>query len=397
MNPGVAGNGGNLDGHLVVDFSHVAAGPVCSMMLGDRGADVIKIESPGGDLGRTLGPPFVSGHGVIFLSLNRNKRSAVLDLKKPDDLAVARRLLERADIVVESFRPGVMAKFGLDHEAASRANPGLIYCSISAYGQTGPFSGKPGVDGIVQAASGLMSITGGADGVPSKVQSPVIDMVTGFLATTAILDALMARRRSGKGMHLDISMFAAGVQLQQLGLNSYLASGDVPLPCGSAAPYSAPNEAFPTADGWLMIAAYQPKRWATLCRIVGIPEMTDDPLLATSDLRVANRAEMVALVSARTRLQTTSELMAALEAGDVICGPVNNYADVSASPAFAGMTSFVTHPEAGELRVIAPLDTGCTGAYRTAAMQPAPRLGEHTREVIELALEARSSHANLSR
>lgn len=377
--------GGNLAGLLVVDFSQIAAGPTCTMMLADRGADVIKIESPGGDLGRTLGPPFIAGHGAIFLSLNRNKRSAVLDLKSTPDLAAARALVQRADIVVESFRPGVMARFGLDHETVAVTNPRLVYCSISAYGQHGLDSGKPGVDGIVQAASGLMSITGSADGIPSKVQAPVVDMVTGFLATTAILDALMARERSGQGANLDVSMYAAGIQLQQLGLASYLASGELPKPCGSAAPYSAPNEALQTADGWVMIAAYQPKRWAALCRILGASELSDDPLLATSDLRVAHRENMVERLSARTRRWTTADLLAALEAGDIICGPVNTYADVAASPHFASMTQSFEHPESGNVRVVGPLVTGWTGAYRKSPMTPAPLLGEHTHEIHALA------------
>ncbi|MDM0078579.1 CoA transferase [Variovorax sp. J2P1-59] len=381
-------NDGNLAGLLVVDFSQIAAGPTCTMMLADRGADVIKIEAPGGDLGRTLGPPFLEGHGVIFLSLNRNKRSAVLDLKLPHDLEVARRLLQRADVVVESFRPGVMAKFGLDHATVSAGNPRLVYCSISAYGQQGLYSGKPGVDGVVQATSGLMSITGAADGVPAKVQSPVVDMVTGFLATTAILDALMARQSSDRGAWLDISMYAAGIQLQQMGLASYLASGTPPSPCGSAAPYSAPNEAFPTDDGWIMVAAYQPKRWASLCRILGVPDLAGHPLFSTSDLRVANRGAMFEQLSTRTRCFSSIELLSALEAEDIICGPVNTYVEVAASPPFVGMTASFQHPESGEVRVIGPLPTGWDGAYRSGPLRPAPLLGEHTAEVIDFARQA---------
>jgi crotonobetainyl-CoA:carnitine CoA-transferase CaiB-like acyl-CoA transferase len=381
-------NDGTLAGLQVIDFSQVAAGPTCTMMLADRGADVIKIESPDGDLGRTLGPPFVAGHGTIFLSLNRNKRSVVLDLKSARDLELARRLLQRADIVVESFRPGVMARFGLDHATVSAGNPRLVYCSISAYGQHGPLSGRPGVDGIVQATSGLMSITGAADGVPAKVQAPVIDMVTGFLATTTILDALMARQRTGRGACLDISMYAAAIQLQQMGLASYLASGDAPVACGSAAPYSAPNEAFPTADGWIMIAAYQPKRWASICRILGVPQLIEHPLFRTSALRVAHRGAMFEQLAARTRRSGSAELLAALEAGDIICGPVNTYAEVAASPPFEAMTASFHHPESGEVRVIGPLRTGWSDAYRQAPPRPAPLLGEHTAEVVEPLLEA---------
>ena len=378
-------HGGNLDGISVIDFTQIAAGPTCTMMLADRGADVIKVEAPGGDLGRTLGPPFLNGHGTIFLSLNRNKRSVVLDLKSKDDLEVARELIQKADILVESFRPGVMARLGLDYASLSELNPRLIYCSISAYGQQGSYSGKPGVDGLLQATSGLMSITGSGDGPPAKVQSPIVDMATGFLATTSILDAFIARQRTGTGGHLDISMFAVGIQLQQPGIASYLASGDVPLPCGSAAPYSAPNEAFPTAEGWVMIAAYQPKRWAELCRILEAPRLIDDPLLGTSDLRVANRAYMVDAISALTSKWRTADLLVALEAGDIICGPVNTYADVALSEPFANMTNTAAHPEAGEVSVVAPLITGFPGIYRTAPMTAAPLLGEHSQDVIAAA------------
>lgn len=378
----MAHNGGNLDGLLVVDFTQIAAGPTCTMMLADRGADVIKIEAPGGDLGRALGPPFIAGHGAIFLSLNRNKRSAVLDLKVESEREAVRQLVTRADIVVESFRPGVMEKFGLGYQAVAATNPGVVYCSITAYGQHGPDSAKPGVDGIVQAASGLMSITGAASGPPTKVQAPVVDMVTGFLATTAILDALLAKARTGQGAYLDVSMYAAGVQLQQTGLTSYIASGELPQACGSAAPYSAPNEAFPTADGWVMIAAYQPRRWAELCRLLGVAELAQDPLLATSDSRIANRSLMLERLSERTRQWPTAELLALLEAGDIICGPVNTYADVVASSAFQGMTATCAHAEAGPVQVIAPVGRGI--AYRSAPMQPAPLLGEHTQEILEL-------------
>jgi crotonobetainyl-CoA:carnitine CoA-transferase CaiB-like acyl-CoA transferase len=378
---------GTLAGLSVIDFTQIAAGPTCTMMLADRGADVVKIEAPGGDLGRTLGPPFIGGHGAIFLSLNRNKRSAVLDLKSKRDIEVVRGLIAHADIVVESFRPGVMGRLGLDYESTSASNSRLIYCSISAYGQQGPFSGKPGVDGIIQATSGLMSVMGTADGVPVKVQAPVIDMVTGFLATTAILDALMLRQRGGHGAWLDISMYAAGIQMQQVGLASYLASGELPVPSGSAAPYAAPNEAFPTADGWIMIAAYQPKRWAALCEILGIPSLVADPLFFSPDLRVANRKAMVERLSVQTILWTSSDLLAALEARDIICGPVNTYADVTAYAPFAGMIDSFEHPEVGRFRVVAPPSTGSHGAYRTGPTRPAPLLGEHTSEVIEHALK----------
>lgn len=375
---------GALAGLTVMDFTQIAAGPVCTMMLADRGADVIKIEGPAGDLGRTLGPPWIAGHGTVFLSLNRNKRSVVLDLKDAEHLGHARQLIAKADIVVESFRPGVMDRLGLGYAAVSRKHPGLIYCSVSAYGQNSPFKSKPGVDGIIQGASGLMSVTGAADGAPAKVQAPIVDMITGMLATTSILDALMVRARTSQGAWLDISMYEAAIQLQQTGLASYLASGELPVPRGSAAPYSAPNEAYPTLDGWVMVAAYQPKRWRAFCQILGLDALADDERFATSDLRVANREALFEQVAAKTRQWLAADLLAAFEGGDIICGPVARYDEVVASPPFvhAALTSSFTHPEAGEVQVIGPLSNGLSGAYRSDPMRPAPLLGEHTAEVL---------------
>jgi crotonobetainyl-CoA:carnitine CoA-transferase CaiB-like acyl-CoA transferase len=377
-------NGGNLDGLLVVDFTQIAAGPACAMMLADRGADVIKVEAPGGDLGRTLGPPFINGHGAIFMALNRNKRSMVLDLKDQQGLTAAQKLVKRADVVIESFRPGVMAAFGLDYSSIVQNNPHVIYCSITAYGQTGPDSKKPGVDGIVQATSGLMSVSGFENAPPSKVQVPVVDMVTGFLATTAVLDALMTKSRTGEGAYLDVSMYAAAIQLQLTGLASYLASGEVPVQSGSAAPYSAPNEAFETADGWIMIAAYQPKRWQALCNVLGSPDLAQDPRLANSDLRVQHRAYMVEQLSRLTRTWSTSVLIDNLERADIICGRVHTYADVAASSSFAPLHGQLEHPEAGLVRTVEPFTAGCSSAYRRGAVRPPPLLGQHTQEVLAM-------------
>lgn len=375
---------GSLAGLRIVDFTQVAAGPTCTMMLADRGADVVKIEGPNGDLGRMLGPPWVAGHGTVFLSLNRNKRSVMLDLKQTEHLAQARQLIETADIVVESFRPGVMERLGLGYTELSKEQAGLIYCSVSAYGQKSPFRLKPGVDGIIQGASGLMSVTGAADGRPAKVQAPIVDMVTGMLATISVLDALKVRATTGRGAWLDISMYEAAIQLQQTGLAGFLANGETPVPCGSAAPYAAPNEAYPTRDGWLMVAAYQPKRWQAFCRLLGLEALADDARFASSDLRVHHRPELFELVAAKTRQWHTEDLLAAFEREDIICGPVARYDDVVASLPFkhAALTSTFSHPEAGEIEVIKPLSNGLDGAYRAGPMRPAPLLGEHTLEIL---------------
>lgn len=388
-------NGGHLASVRVIDFTQIAAGPTCTMMLADRGADVIKIEAPTGDIGRTLGPPFLGEHGALFLALNRNKRSVVLDLKSAPGLAHARQLIVSADVVVESFRPGVMERLGLGYATASQSNPGLIYCSISAYGQSGPMRDKPGVDGILQATTGLMSVTGAASEEPSKVQAPVVDMVTGFLATTAILDALLMRTQRRTGAWLDISMYAAGLQLQQGGFASYLASRQLPERCGSAAPYASPNEAFPTADGWLMVAAYQAKRWEAFCTVLGIPELAKEPHFSTLDARVKNRAQLVLRISALTRRWETDKLIEALESADIICGPVSNYADVTAHAQFAGMVQTLDHREAGPVRLVGPMPVGASGIYKSHALRAPPVLGEHTAEVLREIASASGHLENL--
>lgn len=384
----------SLFGLRVIDFTQVAAGPTCTMMLADRGADVIKIEAPTGDLSRQLGPPWKNGESVMFLSLNRNKRSVVLDLKQDEDVEAAKRLIAQADIVVESFRPGVMERLGLGYEAMRTLNPDLIYCSISAYGQNGAGREKPGVDGIIQAVSGLMSVTGTASGEPTKVQPPIVDMVTGFMGMIAILDALRIRDRTGQGQWLDVNMFASAMQLQQTALASYFASGEVPAPCGSAAPYAAPNEAYPTRDGWVMIAAYHEQRWRAFCRVLGLEQLLEDPRFRTLSSRVEYRNDLFDIVSVPLKSKTTAEWLVEFESADIICGPVANYADVTQSPQFleSDLTVRFTHPVAGDINAIGPMRTCIYEGQPVRRIQAPPCLGEHTREVlVQLAHEEKQS------
>lgn len=374
----------SLAGLRVVDFTQVAAGPICSMMLGDRGADVIKIEPPTGDIGRALGPPWLNGHSVIHLAVNRNKRGIVLDLKNEADVEFARTLIRDADIVVESFRPGVMDRLGLGADALLKLNPGLIYCSVSAYGQNGADREKPGVDGAVQAVSGLMSTTGFPDGPPVKAQAPIVDIVTGFLATLSIMDALLERSRSGRGVRLDVSMYTCAMHLQQTALASYMTSGELPQRTGNAAPYSAPNEVYETADGWMLVAAYHPGRWVSFCESLGMPELIENAQFATSALRVANRAELTTYVAPALKQRTTDEWVAMLSAVDIICAPVLNYQAVTRSEQFvrAALAARVAQPGVGELEVIGPMNfDAATHAQQNTAIRPAPRLGEHTNEI----------------
>jgi crotonobetainyl-CoA:carnitine CoA-transferase CaiB-like acyl-CoA transferase len=371
-----------LAGVTVLDFSQVGAGPTCGMLLGDLGAEVVKIEAPAGDIGRRLGPPWQHGESVVSMSFNRNKRSLAIDLKHPDGPALVRRMAARADVVLESFRPGVMDRLGIGYAALRELNPRLVYCSVSAYGQTGPWRDKPGVDGIIQAVSGLMSNIGDADSPPMKVLAPAADMTTGYLATTAVLAALRVRDTTGEGQHLDVSLYSSAVMLQQSAVASYLASGEKPARTGSAAPYSAPNEAYPTKDGWIMIAAYHDDRWKAFCGVIGDPALATDPRFATNAQRVANRAQLMAELTRRLASRTSTEWQDALEAADIICGPIADYDMLLASPQLAhnGVIVETRNADAGSVRMPGAA-FGDRDAQSRVRRGP-PAVGEHSREVL---------------
>lgn len=370
-----------LKGLKVLDFTQIAAGPSCTMMLGDLGADVVKIEPPSGDLSRAL-HPLVVGESVNFMALNRNKRSVVLDLKNEAHAAAALKLAAQSDVLVESFRPGVMDRLGLGYAELSRRFPRLIYCSVSAYGQEGPARDLPGVDGVLQAVSGLMSVTGHAGAPPCKVQIPLVDMATGSMACIAVLAALAQRGTSGNGQHLDVSMFGSAVALQQMGYVNYLATGEVPAPLGSAAPYAAPNEAVRCQDGWLMLAAYHPARWVAMCKAMGLDALTTDPRFSSAARRIEHRAELVRLIEERTRSRTRAEWIAELSDVDVICGSINTYEEAVRSGPYiaADMSESLVHPVAGAL--VMPRSQLRAAGERTSARQPPPLLGQHTEEVL---------------
>ncbi len=371
-----------LQGLKVLDFTQIGAGPSCTMMLADMGADVVKVESPEGEIGRTLGPPWIGEDAALFHAFNRNKRGLVLDLKNAAGVAVAQRLAARADVVIESMRPGVMARLGLGHEALLRQHPRLVYCSISAYGQTGPYAGRAGVDGILQADTGLMGLIGTPGAAPAKVQAPIVDVVTGYLASIAILAKLRERDATGQGGHLDVNLMNAALALQQSALTSYLASGELPQPMGSAAPYSAPNEALPTQDGWIMLAAYNGERWPRLCQALDAPELLADPRFASSPQRVAHRPAMRDALAERLQRNATAHWLRVLQRADILCAPVASYADVE------------QHPQVAANRMIASVQDGVMGTVRVpgfpinsaqcaeVAHRAAPRRGEHSAEIL---------------
>jgi len=373
-----------LAGLRVLDFSQIGAGPTIGMLLGDMGAEVVKIEAPSGDLGRMIGPPWLQGDSVVALSFNRNKKGLCLDLKKPEAVAAVHRLATSADVLIESFRPGVMTRLGVGWDALSALNSRLIWCAVTAYGQDGPWSDRPGVDGVVQALSGLMSQIGVEGAEPCKVQVPAVDMTTGFLGTVAVLGALQERARSGRGQYLDVSMYNAALMLQQTGIASYLASEQLPRRIGSAAPYAAPNEAYRTADGWIMIAAYQPPRWRALCDLLGLGEgVAIDARFADNDARVRNRAALRALIEEPLSHRTTAEWQPLLESRDIMCAPVADYAWVTGSEQFQHVGAAVSMdlPSGAQFRVPGFL-LGDRQAQARVHHAP-PSIGQHSREVLE--------------
>ena len=333
----------SLDNITVVDFTQIGAGPTCTMYLGDLGARIIKVEPPNGDIGRELGPPWVGEDSAIYVAFNRNKESICLDMGHEEGRKSAWRLIQQADVVVESFRPGVMERFGLDYQKVRQEKPDIVYCSVSAYGQDGPYSRHAGVDGIVQAASGLMSLIGEAGGEPCKVQTPIVDIATGYLAAIAVLAALYRRSRTGKGIYLDANLFSSAIALQQSSLTGYLADSRLPCKLGSAAPYSAPNEAFPTRNGWIMVAAYSPGRWEALCMALGAAHLQHAAEFASSSQRVINRKAMRKALIPFFIQRTTEEWVTILDGVDILCSPVHDY------------DSLIEHPQLQSLDLIAKI------------------------------------------
>jgi crotonobetainyl-CoA:carnitine CoA-transferase CaiB-like acyl-CoA transferase len=354
------------------------------MLLGDLGAEVVKIEPPGGEWGRGLGPPFISGVAAAFLGMNRNKRSLVVDLKRPGGAEVVLRLADRCDVAVESFRPGVADRLGIGYEAMADRNPGLVYAAISAFGQDGPWRDRPGVDGIVQAMSGIMSVTGTTDGPPVKVGVPAADMAGGIFASQAILAALFARERLGRGQRVDVSLLDALLVFQVVPLSMYLADGEPPGRLGSAAPYAAPNEAFATRDGYVMVAAYTPERWSRLCEVLDRPDLTDDLRFDTNENRVRHRTALRQTLEPLFAERTTGEWMADLQAADILCGPLLSYPELVEEPHVAEGGAFVTveHPLIGELRAVA--GPGRLSETPGGPRGPAPPIpGEHSEDVLK--------------
>jgi crotonobetainyl-CoA:carnitine CoA-transferase CaiB-like acyl-CoA transferase len=372
---------GPLSGLLVADFSRVLAGPYCTMLLADLGANVIKVESPGGDDTRRWVPPTTSdGVSTYFMSINRNKRSVVLDLAEPDDLAAAHELARRADVFVQNFKPGGLDRFKLDYGSVSAANPPIIYASISGFGQSGSGRDLPGYDLMVQAMSGLMSLTGDPDGPAYRAGISLFDVIAGLHTTIGILAALNHRAATGQGQHIEASLMASAMSGMVNQTTAYAAAGVVPFRMGNAHPSLFPYEPLPTGDGELIVTAGNDTQFRKLCEVIGAPELADDPRFARNEARTANRAELKPLLAERMSQRTAAEWFGDLIGAGVPCGPINT---VDRGIAFAEEIGLepviVTGPgEAGVRAMRHPLTFSVTPPRYDL---PPPRLDEHGDEI----------------
>jgi crotonobetainyl-CoA:carnitine CoA-transferase CaiB-like acyl-CoA transferase len=370
-----------LSGVWVLDFSRVLAGPLATMILADLGADVVKVERPGtGDDTRGWGPPFVGDDAAYFLSLNRNKRSVVLDLSTAEGASTARDLASRADVVVENYRPGLMRRFGLDHATLAERNTGLVYCSLVAFSEEGERASHPGYDIVVQALSGLMSFTGHPGGEPTKVGVALLDVIAGLYAANGIQAALVERARTGRGKKVTISLFEASLAALVNQAANFLLGGVVPVPMGNQHPNIVPYQLFESADRPFILAAGNDKLFREACVAIGHPELADDPRFATNDARVRNRSELIGLLQQWFLAKPAAEWLAALEVAGVPSAPVRRLDEVFDSPEGAAAVVEVPDPSRGTLRLVAnPIRIA--GAI-TPISRPPPLLGEHTDEVL---------------
>jgi crotonobetainyl-CoA:carnitine CoA-transferase CaiB-like acyl-CoA transferase len=379
----------SLDGITILDLSRVLAGPSCTQMLGDLGAEIIKIERPDvGDETRGWGPPFLrdaagreTTESGYYLSANRNKRSVTINFARPEGAALVRQLLTHCDVLIENFKVGGLKEYGLAFEQLRERFPRLVYCSITGYGQDGPYASRPGYDLMAQGAGGIMSVTGEADGPPVKVGVAVNDVMSGLCAAVAILSALRHRDRTGLGQHIDIALLDVQVGwLYNVGLN-YLLSGEVPPRWGTAHPNTVPYQVFPTNDGHVIIGANNDQQFRRLCAFAGVPSLADDPRFATNVDRLRHRTELIELVSDLTRRHPTQHWVDGLEKAGLPCGPVSGVDQVfqDAQVLHRQMKISMAHPVAEVPLIGSPLRLSATPVqYR----RPPPRLGEHTDEVL---------------
>jgi crotonobetainyl-CoA:carnitine CoA-transferase CaiB-like acyl-CoA transferase len=378
---------GPLQGLRVLDLTRVLAGPTCTQMLGDLGAEVIKIEKPGsGDDTRGFAPPYLPGsrESAYFAGVNRNKHSVTLDIAQAEGQALLLRLLAGCDVLVENFKVGALARYGLGYQQVAERFPGLVYCSITGFGQTGPYAPRPGYDSLIQAMGGVMSLTGEADGLPQKVGVPVADLFAGLYGCIGILAALRHRERTGAGQHIDIGMLDTSVAwLANQGMN-YLATGENPPRLGNQHPNITPYQVFPTADGHVVLSVANDPTWRRFCESFGLAGLALDARFATNAARVGNRQLVTDTLAPLLRQHPTAWWVERLEALNIGCGPINRLSDVFADPQVVarGMVLALPHPTAagGQVKVLAnPVRLSATPVdYRVSP----PTLGEHTDAVL---------------
>lgn len=383
-----------LVGIRVLDLSRVLAGPFCAQTLADLGADVIKVERPGsGDDTRAWGPPYVrdaqgndTSESAYFTSTNRNKRSIAIDIASPEGAAVVRKLASQCDVLIENFKVGGLKKYGLDYESLQAEIPGLIYCSITGFGQTGPFAHRPGYDFMIQGMGGLMSITGERDdlpgGGPQKAGVAVTDVFTGLYGAVAILGALRERDQSGLGQHIDLALLDCHVAMLSNQNLNYMTSGQAPTRAGNAHQNVVPYQVFKTSDSFMILAVGNDSQFRAFCQVVGHDELASDPRFVTNSARIVNRVALIALIEAQMLTRTREEWMSALEAVGVPCGPIQTIDQVFDHPQVKARELWreIGHPVAGTAPTTAsPINYSATPVQYT---RHAPMLGEHTDEVL---------------
>lgn len=374
---------GALEGIKVLDLSRVLAGPYCTMILGDLGAEVIKVEAPGvGDETRKWGPPFQNDVSAYYLCANRNKKSITVDLKSEEGIRQIKALVKESDVVINNFKTGTMERFGLDYDSLSAINKQIVYCSITGFGETGPYKDMPGYDFIIQAMSGLMSITGNETSGPQKVGVAIVDVLTGLYANIGIQSALLEREKSGEGQKVDLSLYDSAVSsLINIGSN-YLMSNQVPQRLGNAHANIVPYQTFTASDGEMVIAVGNDNQFRNLCGIMGLPELADDEQFRTNPDRVANRNLLIPKLQRAFLEKTTGEWKALCDSNNIPCGPIQNLAQVYEDPQLQAREMFIKadHPTAGEIQMIgSPIKLSRTPV---TLRQPPPNIGEHNDEIF---------------
>ncbi|TVR74108.1 MAG: CoA transferase [Sphaerobacteraceae bacterium] len=372
-----------LSGVRVLEFGQAVSSPLCTMLLGDLGADVVKIEPPHGDAARGYGPPFVSGESPYYLSCNRNKRSTALNIKHEQGAAIVRRMCEEADIIVTNFRPGVMDRLGIGYESLKQVNPSLIFCQVTGYGPDGPFAGQPAYDQVAQGMSGLMSVTGTVESGPIRVGVAIGDVLAALHATVGVLGAWAHRQNTGEGQRVDTSLLGAILGILTYQTGRYLADGSEPQREGNDHPVAAPYGAFSTQDGQINIAIANENMWRRLAEVLGHPEWVDDPRFASNADRVNNRPAINELVTEALSTDTVNSWVTRLNEAGVACGPIWTVGESLESEQVAnmGMVQQVEHDLAGQINLIGPA-ISMTATPQVIHRSP-PLLAQHTAEVLE--------------